>query len=232
MSKPRKPDLPPLESADGLALYEAKRRRGRVSAARRPATVAVREGDSDLALTHDPRTGVTVEAFGRDRGTPERNARGDLGNVTVWDGKRSTRARGVRRTVDALEANGTITKAEHIAAVVFQESFERAGLQSIASCLGRDGPPAPFSGRDGHIGEGARYALRELDDMLEAVGGHDSRAALAVIDVCGFGLSLREHVRKRRAVEGVRGYSVDIVRGILPTALGVLARRLRLRNQR
>jgi hypothetical protein len=197
----------------------------------RPAVVA----DGAHLLTRDPATGVTVEALGRDRGPDEAGtaaAAREAAERAVWDGRRHVRARGMVTTLDKLEASGLITKDEHMAGVMFADAFAVAGQDPLRSSLGALDSVRGGESRAAHITERQRHARREVEDVVDMLGGYGHRVARAVLDVCGLSLSLREHVAKQRQHEGNKAYTLDMARGIIPAALLAMARRQRLNNER
>jgi len=203
-AKRRKPTLPPLGS-------EAARPRS--------------------GLVRDPVTLVEVDPMGRATETDERSQHGDIGPTTVFDGKRRLTVRATRTTIDALEASGLITPAEAAAGVDFADHFQRGALDPLGSSLGRDEVRGGDS-KVGHITEAARASRAVVEDVVDMLGGYESRGARAILDVCGLSMSIREHVAKQRAIEGTGRYQIDMARGIIPLSLAIMARRLRLNNDR
>lgn len=175
--------------------------------------------------------GVLVDSGGRDPGTDERAGHDQLGRRQVFDGSTVRLVSGVTTTLDRLLASGLITKAMWMAGVRVADTFEAASMERLGSCLGRE-PVSGGEGRSAHITETVRAARVDLEALVDLLGGYESRAARAVLDIAGLNLSLREHVAKQRAHEGRRAYSVDMARGIIPVALLLVARSMRLNDDR
>lgn len=174
---------------------------------------------------------VEIDPSGQARETPERAQHGAIQDTTVFDGKRRVKVRAGRTGIDSLEDSGLITKAEAIAGRDFADHFERGGLDPLQSSLGRSEVRGGDS-KIGHITEAARAARTEVQTIVDLLGGYESRGARAILDVCGLSMSIRGHVAKQRAIEGNGRYQIDMARGIIPLCLGIMARRLRINNDR
>lgn len=157
----------------------------------------------------DPRAGMKVSRFGQDRGAVERDTRQEL--VGVDDGVQSVSR--VRDGLDQMRRKGDINDNQLTAARLFQDEFERSGMDHYASVN-----LMATSGGGMGIEDVMTRAIRSRDyvaHIFSLLGGNGTAMARVVFWVIGCRKNLEVVARKE-------GRNAQYWCGVLHAALEIM----------